>query len=138
MKDIWLFGGRKEFLSNELCEPWRRERKYLARLIKIISYPKPWEIPLITYSNYVSLLFFYFKLSFRLFKPNNILHVCKTILSHCIQFVIILPLLKDNNQLDTQKTISLDCKEKQAREDRHGNFKISKLINFNTQSPLYG
>ena len=38
---------------------------------------------------------------------------------------------KDSNPLGTQKTVSLDFDEEQAREGRHGNFKISKLITFN-------
>ena len=38
---------------------------------------------------------------------------------------------KDNNPLGTQKTVSLDFHEEQAREDSQGNFKISKQITFN-------
>ena len=38
---------------------------------------------------------------------------------------------KDSNPFGKQKTVSLDFDEEQAREGRHGNFKISKLITFN-------
>ena len=43
----------------------------------------------------------------------------------------MVPRVKDNNPLVTQKTVSLDFEEEKAREGRQGNFKISKLIIFN-------
>ena len=43
----------------------------------------------------------------------------------------MVPRVKDNKPLGTQKTVSLDFDEEKAREGRQGNFKISKLITFN-------
>ena len=43
----------------------------------------------------------------------------------------MVPRVKDNNPLGTQKTVSLDFDEEQAREGRQGNINISKLITFN-------
>ena len=43
----------------------------------------------------------------------------------------MVPRVKDNNPLGTQKIVSLDFDEEEARGGRQGNFKISKLITFN-------
>ena len=43
----------------------------------------------------------------------------------------MVPRVKDNYPLGTQKTVSLDFDEEQAHEGRQGDFKISKLITFN-------
>ena len=40
----------------------------------------------------------------------------------------MVPRVQDNNPLGTQKTISVDFVEEQAREGRQGNFKISQMI----------
>ena len=42
----------------------------------------------------------------------------------------MVPRVKDN-PLSTQKTVSLDFYETQAREGRQGNFKMLNLITFN-------
>ena len=43
----------------------------------------------------------------------------------------MVPRVKDDNSLGPEKIISLDFEEEKAREGRHGNFLISKLITFN-------
>ena len=43
----------------------------------------------------------------------------------------MVPRVKDNYPLGTEKTVSLDFEEELAREGRQGNFKFSKLITFN-------
>ena len=45
----------------------------------------------------------------------------------------MVPRVRGNNRLVTQKTVSLDFVhvEEKAREGRKGNFKISKMITFN-------
>ena len=43
----------------------------------------------------------------------------------------MVPCVKDNNPLGTQKTVSLDFEEEKAHEGHQGNFKISKLVTLN-------